>query len=137
MKHLIYLLLLITCTGSVFAQKNNTTGEFYINNDSIMVTVIIRHQQQNNVDSIQQRVMKQKFYTRMNEAHTRILSWNVAMGLGQIVTLKFKPQYLREVNMIFEKGAWGGFTTEFYPTYDYLPVYPTMLKKEQELHQKK
>jgi hypothetical protein len=26
---------------------------------------------------------------------------------------------LRELNRILEETAWGGFSTEFYPTYDY------------------
>lgn len=56
------------------------------------------------------------------------------MGIGQILTLKFSAQYLREVNNVFEKGAWGGFNTEFYPTYDFLPVYPQMLQKEKDLN---
>jgi len=123
---LIYLLTITFCSAQ---NKNNTS-----NNDSIMMTVVLRHQQTNPVEAIQEKVMKQKFYEKLTSSHAKIVSWNVVMGIGQILTLKFSAQYLREVNNVFEKGAWGGFNTEFYPTYDFLPVYPQMLQKEKDLN---
>lgn len=105
----------------------------YKANDSMMVTVMLRHMQENPVDTIQIRVMKQKFYQKLNKSHARIISWNVVMGIGQIITLRFKPEYTREVNQVFESRAWGGFKTEFYPSYDFLPVYPVMLEKEKKM----
>ena len=45
------------------------------------------------------------------------------MGIGQVVTLRVPPQRLREVNVAIEKMAWGSFQTEFYPTYDFVPVW--------------
>ena len=44
------------------------------------------------------------------------------MGIGQVVTLKVPAARLREVNLSLEKCAWGAFSTEFYPTYDFRPV---------------
>ena len=41
------------------------------------------------------------------------------MGVGQVVTLRLPPAKLREVNRVLEETAWGGYRTEFYPTYDY------------------
>ena len=29
---------------------------------------------------------------------------------------------LREVNRVIEETAWGGYRTEFYPTYDYKAI---------------
>ena len=40
------------------------------------------------------------------------------MGLGQVVTLRFPSERLRDVNSAIEHTAWGGYRTEFYPTYD-------------------
>jgi hypothetical protein len=40
------------------------------------------------------------------------------MGIGQVVTLRVPAERLREVNRAIEQTAWGGFRTEFYPTYD-------------------
>jgi hypothetical protein len=45
------------------------------------------------------------------------------MGIGQVVTLRVPPDKLREVNLAVENGAWGAFQTEFYPTYDFRPVW--------------
>jgi hypothetical protein len=44
------------------------------------------------------------------------------MGIGQVVTLEMPPEKVREVNLMIEQKAWGAFKTEFYPTYDFLPV---------------
>ncbi|RKE81782.1 MULTISPECIES: hypothetical protein [Chryseobacterium] len=131
MKNFLTLILLISMGSPLMAQNQSAIP--YKANDSVMVTVILRHMQENPVDSIQARVMKQKFYQKLNKSHTRIVSWNVVMGIGQIITLRFKPEYTREVNQVFESGAWGGFKTEFYPSYDFLPVYPVMLEKEKKL----
>jgi|GEM_PF-533436 len=133
MKKVLLFLIYITCNQLASAQDKE---DFYIVNDSMMMTIILRHQQQNPVDSIQNHVMKQHFYEKLNQSHARILSWNVVMGIGQIITLRLTANYIREVNQVFESGAWGGFTTEFYPTYDFLPIYPRMLQKEELLHQK-
>ena len=44
------------------------------------------------------------------------------MGIGQVVTLRFPAEKLREVNLAIEQTAWGAFRTEFYPTYDFRAV---------------
>jgi hypothetical protein len=44
------------------------------------------------------------------------------MGIGQVVTLRVPAERLREVNRALEETAWGGYRTEFYPTYDYKAV---------------
>jgi hypothetical protein len=44
------------------------------------------------------------------------------MGIGQIVTLRFPPRLLNLINIEVERSAWGVFSTEFYPTYDFVPV---------------
>ena len=36
------------------------------------------------------------------------------------------------VNVAFEKGVWGAFRTEYYPTYDYLAVFNDLKKKDLE-----
>jgi hypothetical protein len=45
------------------------------------------------------------------------------MGIGQVVTLKLPPERLRAVNLAIEQNAWGAFETEFYPTYDFRPIW--------------
>jgi hypothetical protein len=41
------------------------------------------------------------------------------MRIGQVVTLRFPAERLREINRVVEQSALGGYRTEFYPTYDY------------------
>jgi hypothetical protein len=53
---------------------------------------------------------------------TRVVSWTVAMGLGQIVTLEVPPHLLGQVNLELERSAWGVFKVEVYPSYDFVPV---------------
>jgi hypothetical protein len=48
------------------------------------------------------------------------------MGIGQVVTLRVPAEKLRDVNRVIEQSAWGGYRTEFYPTYDYKPVWDAM-----------
>ena len=61
-----------------------------------------------------------------------IVSYNIVMGIGHIITLRLPPDKLREVNLAFEHGVWGAFRTEFYPTYDYLKVFYDMKQKDSE-----
>jgi hypothetical protein len=44
------------------------------------------------------------------------------MGIGQVVTLRVPTERLREANRVIEETAWGGYRTEFYPTYDYKAI---------------
>jgi hypothetical protein len=53
----------------------------------------------------------------------RVISWYVMMGIGQVVTVKIPAAELRTLNTAIEHGAWGAFDTEFYPTYDFVPVW--------------
>lgn len=52
-----------------------------------------------------------------------VVSWYVMMGIGQVVTVRVPAERLREVNRAVEEAAWGAFRTEFYPTYDYKPIW--------------
>jgi hypothetical protein len=45
------------------------------------------------------------------------------MGIGQVVTLRFPAEKLRDINQLIEQEAWGGYRTDFYPTYDYRALY--------------
>jgi len=51
-----------------------------------------------------------------------VVSWYVMMGIGQVVTLRVPAERLREVNRTIENTAWGGYRTEFYPTYDFKAI---------------
>jgi hypothetical protein len=51
------------------------------------------------------------------------------MGIGPVVTLRFPAERLREINRLIEGEAWGGYRTEFYPTYDYRMLYAQLQAK--------
>ena len=58
-----------------------------------------------------------------------MVSWYVLMGIGQVVTLRFPSERLRDINKLVEGEAWGGFRTEFYATYDFRALYKQMQDK--------
>ena len=51
------------------------------------------------------------------------------MGIGQVVTIRFPAERLRDINRLVEAEAWGGYRTEFYPTYDYRALYAQLQEK--------
>lgn len=93
--------------------------------DSVMVTIFLKHQEDKNLDSLQAIQKKNKFGNLFPPKGTRVVSWYVMMGIGQVVTIKLTGAQLRDLNTSIEKGAWGAFNTEFYPTYDYAPLWKT------------
>ena len=93
-----------------------------MNNQTILVTVFLKHDQTQNIDQIQGTLAERQWWERFPPEGVEIVSWTVAMGLGQIVTLRMPPEKLNQVNIEIERSAWGVFSTEFYPTYDFVPV---------------
>ncbi len=94
--------------------------------DAILLTVFLRHDESRTVDEIQKLQDSQGFYKAFPPAGTSVVSWNVLMGIGQVVTLEVPAAKLRDVNMALEKTAWKAFHTEFYATYD---LYPSVRDK--------
>ena len=89
---------------------------------TVMLTIVLRHDQTNDLDAIQARLKAKDWWERFPPEGVRIVSWTVAMGLGQIVTLEMPPRLLPVVNLELERSAWGVFQTDCYPTYDFEPV---------------
>ncbi|WP_371925490.1 hypothetical protein [Herbaspirillum sp. WGmk3] len=88
----------------------------------MLLTIVLKHDQSMNLDRIQAHMKAMDWWERFPVAGTRVVSWTVAMGLGQIVTLALPPALLPQVNVELERSAWGVFRTECYPTYDFVPV---------------
>jgi hypothetical protein len=100
----------------LFAQEATDDGK-------IMLTVILRHDQSKTLDEIDDHLIKTGFIKNFPPEGVEIVSYHIVMGVGHIITLRLPPDKLREVNVAFEKGVWGAFRTEFYPTYDYLKIF--------------
>ena len=90
--------------------------------ETLLLTVLLKHDQSNNLDAIQTKLKDAEWWDRFPPAGVEIVSWTVAMGFGQIVTLRLPPSKLAEVNLELERSAWGVFRTECLPSYDFLPV---------------
>jgi hypothetical protein len=99
------------------------------NAELIMMTIFLRHDETKTLDEINAHLNKTGFQKNFPPPGVEVVSWYVMMGIGQVVTLRFPPAKLREVNLQIEHGAWGAFRTEFYPTYDYRPVWEASKKE--------
>lgn len=94
--------------------------------ERFLLTVFLKHDQSKTLGEIQKKLNETGFYRNFPPAGTEIESWKVVMGIGQVITLRVPPSKLREVNVALERMAWGSFRTEFYPTYDFVPIYRTL-----------
>ena len=97
-----------------------------------MLTVFLRHDQSQNMEQIQGKLDDGDWWHEFPPEDCEIVSWVVAMGVGQIVTLRLPADKLHRVNVELERRAWGVFTTEFYPTYDFLPVRERLTRESDE-----
>jgi hypothetical protein len=88
----------------------------------VMLTVVLRHDQSQHLEQLQGRLDERDWWTGFPPEGVEVVSWVVAMGLGQIVTLRLPADRLPAVNVEIERRAWGVFATDFYPTYDFGPV---------------
>ena len=93
-------------------------------------TSVLRHDQSKPLAEIRAELEKNGFFQKFPPAGTEVVSWYVMMGIGQVVTLCFPAERLRDVNLAVEQSAWGAFRTDFYPTYDYKPVAEAERKKK-------
>jgi hypothetical protein len=97
---------------------------------SILLTIFLKHDQSKTLEEINSHLDKTGFWKEFPPEGTEVVSWYVMMGIGQVVTLRVPPEKLREVNLVLEKRAWGAYRTEFYPTYDFRPVWESTYKKK-------
>lgn len=87
--------------------------------DTFLLTVFLRHDESRPLPAINDQLRAQGFFKTFPPPGIEVVSWYVMMGVGQVVTLRVPASRLREVNRAIETTAWGGYRTEFYPTYDY------------------
>jgi hypothetical protein len=99
------------------------------NTDMMQLTIFFRHNQALTLDEILAQLKKTGFWKHFPPDGMEIVSWQVLMGIGHVVTLRLPPDRLRELNITVERYAWGAFTTEFYPSYDFSAVYPEYHRK--------
>jgi hypothetical protein len=104
--------------------------------ETVLLTIVLRHDQSKNLDGIQGHLGRMEWWDRFPPKGAEIVSWNVVMGIGQIVTLRLPPRLIPTVNVEIERSAWGVFSTEFYPTYDFVPVRERIAREWREARAK-
>ncbi len=121
-------MLLLACTAAWAQQPTKpgpgpSTEVSSQNADSVMVTVVLKHQKDKNLPEIRRILEKQGFWDVFPPEDARVVSWNIAMGLGHVITLAIPAGSVRFLNVAIENAAWGAFDTEFYLSYDYLGIW--------------
>jgi len=89
---------------------------------TFLLTIFLKHDQSKPLAKINAQLAEQGFFKAFPPPGVQVVSWYVVMGIGQVVTLRVPAARLREVNQAIENTAWGGYSTEFYPTYDFKAV---------------
>lgn len=107
------------CAGSAAAQAPAPAPA---GDGTILLTIFLKHDQSKPLAKINSQLAEQGFFKAFPPPGVQVVSWYVMMGIGQVVTLRVPAGRLREVNQAIENTAWGGYSTEFFPTYDYKAV---------------
>lgn len=90
--------------------------------NAVLLTIFLKHDQSRPLGELNVQLARQGFYKAFPPPGMEVVSWTVAMGIGQVVVLRLPASRIREVNRVLEDTAWGVYRTEFYPTYDYKAV---------------
>ena len=100
--------------------------------NAVILTIFLKHDETRPLSELNAQLERQGFYKAFPPAGVEVVSWNIVMGIGQVVTLRLPASRLREVNRVLETTAWGAYHTEFFPTYDYKAIGIAQHDKAQE-----
>ncbi|MGR3885766.1 hypothetical protein [Pseudomonas sp. 1152_12] len=90
--------------------------------NAVMLTVFLKHDQSRPLSALKAQLAKQEFHKAFPPAGVEVVSWNITMGIGQVIVLRLPASRLAEVNLAIENTAWGVYNTQFFPTYDFMPI---------------
>ncbi len=88
----------------------------------VLLTVILHHDQSKNLEEILAHTKATGFFRDFPPEGSELISWVVAMSFGYIIQLRVAPDAVRNLNVYFEKKAWGAFRYEVYPSYDFKAI---------------
>ena len=144
-KSIFPLFLLLFLAAEVTAQKNDPAGrpsdksfgpsltpDEQPETDSVLVTVVLRHQQDKNLAELRRKLERQGFWNIFPPKDVKVVSWNIAMGYGHIITLQVPANAVRRLNLSLINGAWGAYDTDVYLSYDYVPIWEEYMEKREE-----
>jgi hypothetical protein len=142
MRLFLLLALCFVCAGNMAAQddKNKkSSGPVAVapqptddSTDSLSVTVILKYQQDHTFAELRRQLEANGFWEAFPPADSRVVSWNVAVGLGHIVTLKMPATGVRRLYLSLANGAWGAFNSEVFMTYDYMSIWQDYIEKRED-----
>lgn len=110
--------LTVTLCAVSLAQDGPLSAPLLEDSEAFLLTVYLKHDQTMNIAEINAEAASHNFDTIFPPEGVEIVDHYVFMGLGQVIVLRVPPNRLRMVNIAIERGAWGAYQTEFYPTYD-------------------
>ncbi len=138
-KVLLTLLLSAISVACAMAQQPATTPEGPSTTppqiqpaDSVMVTIILKHQQDKNLAEIRRVLEAQGFWDMFPPEDVRVISWTLAIGLGHVITLQVPAGAVRRLNLAIENGAWGAYDSEIYLSYDYKSIWEDYVEKRED-----
>lgn len=138
-KVLLIFLLSMICVASAMAQQPvvvpdgpSTVAPLPQKADSVMVTIILKHQQDKNLAEIRRILEAQGFWDMFPPEDARVVSWTLAMGLGHVITLQVPAGAVRRLNLAIENGAWGAYDSEIFLSYDYMSVWKDYVEKRED-----
>jgi len=108
----------VTLCSIAIAQDGPLTGPLLEDSDAFLLTVYLKHDQTMNITEINEIAARNQLDEIFPPEGVEIVDHYVFMGLGQVIVLRVPPDRLRMVNIAIERGAWGAYQTDFYPTYD-------------------
>jgi hypothetical protein len=114
----IFILCLLAAGTSAFAQDFDASRLLLPDEDTMLLTVFLKHDQSMNNVQRGELLRSTGFNEMFPPDGIEIVDHYVMMGIGQVIVLRLPPNRLRELNVIIERGAWGAYQTEFYITYD-------------------
>lgn len=100
--------------------------------NAIMLTVFLKHDQSRPLSELRAQLTKQEFYKVFPPAGVEVVSWNITMGIGQVIVLRLPASRLSAVNLALENTAWGTYRTEFFPTYDFKGIAQAEINKARQ-----
>ncbi|WP_166423780.1 hypothetical protein [Paraglaciecola sp. 20A4] len=112
----------ILITTLCFIHVAKADEDYTIDDDKILITIVLKHQQDKNLTELQAKMDENRFWQSFPPKGMEVDSWYVMMGLGQVITVKVHPKDLRTLNLAVEKSAWGIFETDIYPTYEFKAI---------------
>ena len=110
--------LAVTLCSIAVAQDGRLTAPLLEDSDAFLLTVYLKHDQTMNIAEINEIAARNQLNEIFPPEGVEIVDHYVFMGVGQVIVLRVPPDRLRMVNIAIERGAWGAYQTEFYPTYD-------------------